>query len=90
MAAGDVATYNAEDEVSSDEKDPGAAVAEMQRWLRERKEPVYGTKGEMWKRILQRNFRDIRDEAIQTSLRRQLEERQEGQPDLPVMPVGTP
>ena len=68
----------------------GSSVEVMRAWLKQHQSAVYGTKQQLFSRILLRNHVLLKEEVIANELAKQLEERREGQPLMPVMALPTP
>ena len=62
----------------------------MRGWLRDRNKPIYGTKSQLWERVLIENQKLLREEAVQNELQRQLEERRRGASQMPAVPMKQP
>ena len=69
---------------------PDSGVENMRHWLRSHYHPVYGTKLMLWQRVPEKNKRKLEQEAVQTELARQLEERRQGAPNMPAVPARVP
>ena len=69
---------------------PGSSVDIMREWLRTNRGAIYGTKQELYARILDRNKQLMKEELIDKEMERQLEARREGQPLMPVVPLPVP
>ena len=69
---------------------PDSGVENMRHWLRSHYHPVYGTKQQLWQRVLIKNKHKLEQEAIQLELSRQLEERRQGAPHMPAVPAKVP
>jgi hypothetical protein len=69
---------------------PGSSVDIMRNWLKNNGAAVYGTKQQMYARVLERNKQLLHEELIDNEMKRQLEERREGQPLMPVVPLPAP
>ena len=69
---------------------PGSSVEIMRNWLKNNGAAVYGTKQQMYARVLERNKQLLHEELIDNEMKRQLEERRKGQPLMPVVPLPAP
>ena len=64
---------------------PGSPIAAMQKWCKEKKIPHYGTKQQLWRRMVPHNYQLLRDQAVEAELQRRLEERRQGMPEHPAV-----
>ena len=62
----------------------------MRAWLKEHESPVYGTKQQMFARIVDRYKQVLKDELIDKELARRLEQAREGQPLMPAVALPAP
>ena len=69
---------------------PGSNVDALRAWLREHKQPIYGTKQQLWRRALLARHDLLQKEAVQAELARQVEERRQGAPEMPAVPLRLP
>ena len=65
---------------------PGSTVTRMQQELKDRGRPSYGTKQQMWRRLVEDEAAARRERYVQEELQRQLDTRREGQ----AVPTGIP
>ena len=54
------------------------------------KQPIYGTKQQLWRRALSASHELLQKEVVQAELARQLEERWQGAPQMPAVPLRYP
>ena len=60
---------------------PGSGIKEIQTWLKNHDSPIYGTKAVLWKRIILHEYELRKDQYVQKELRRQIDAREQENPD---------
>ena len=69
---------------------PGSPVEAMRNRLKDLELPIYGTKQELWRRLVQQEVRATRQDWQRQELARQLEERRAGRGQGPVVSLPEP